>query len=71
MSSGIGNYFSYVKEGHKVRDFPNIRSQDKGSGQAQPSATSSQAPKRNHFYDLRSRGEQEKSSDVVTSMLQI
>ena len=29
------------------------------------------APKKNHFYALPSRGEQESSPDVVTSMLQV
>ena len=51
-------------------DFPNMRGQDKGSGQAQAS-NSNEAPKKNHFYALRSRGEQETSPDVVTGMLKV
>ena len=39
------NCFSCGKSGHKMRNFPNIKSQDKGSGQAQASG-SSYAPKR-------------------------
>ncbi|XP_069150279.1 uncharacterized protein [Solanum lycopersicum] len=62
---GADNCFGYGKSGHKVRDFPNVRAQDKGSGQAQSSG-SNEAPKKNHFYALRSRGEQETSPNVVT-----
>ena len=45
-------------------------SQYDGSGQAQASC-SNEAPKKNFFYALRSRGEQETSSDVVTSTLKV
>ena len=51
------NCFSCGKSGHKKRDCPNLKSQDKGSGQAQASG-SSDAPKKNYFYALRSRCEQ-------------
>ena len=53
-----------------MRDCPNFKSQDKGSVQAQASG-SSDAPKKNRFYALRSRGEQETSPDVVTGMLKV
>ena len=53
-----------------MRDCPNLKSQDKGSGQAQASG-SSDGPKKNHFYALHSRGEQETSLDIVTSMLKV
>ena len=42
-----------------------------GSVQDQSSRPTSDAPKRNYFYDLFSRGEQEESPDVVTGMLQV
>ena len=45
-----------------------MRGQDKESGQA---SGSNEASKKNHFYALRSRGEQEISPDVVTGMLKI
>ena len=45
-----------------------MRIQEKGSCLAQASCTSFNAPKRNHLYALRSRGEQEESPDVVTGM---
>ena len=47
-----------------------MEGQYKGSGQAQASG-SSDAPKKNHFYALRSRDEKETSPDVVTGMLKI
>ena len=42
--------------------------QDKGSGQARGL---NEAPKKNHFYALCSRGEQETSPNVVTGMLKV
>ena len=66
----MGNCFGYGKEGHKVRYCPNLRIQDKGSVQDQASSASLDDPKRNHFYALCSRGEQQESPHMVTSMLQ-
>ncbi|XP_069149177.1 uncharacterized protein [Solanum lycopersicum] len=40
------------KSGPKVRDFPNMKGQEKGSGQYQANG-SNDAPKKNHFYALR------------------
>ena len=48
-----------------------MRIQEKGNVQAQASGPNSEAPKRNHFSALCSRGEQEESLYVVTSMLQV
>ena len=45
-----------------------MKGQHKGSGQA---SDCNSAPKKNHFYALRSRGEQETSPDVVTGMLKV
>ncbi len=67
---GTDNYFSFGKSRHKVRDYPNVRGQDKGSGQAQVGG-SNEAPKKNHFYALRFRSEQESSPNVVTNMLKV
>lgn len=50
-----------------MRDCPNAKVKEK-SGKA---SGSSDAPKKNLFYDLRTRGEQETSLDVVTGMLKI
>ncbi|WP_353824355.1 hypothetical protein [Acinetobacter baumannii] len=47
-----------------------MKSQYKGSGQAQASG-SSDAPNKNRFYALRSMGEQEISPDVVNGILKV
>ena len=47
-----------------------MKDQDNGSGKAQESG-SNDYYKKNHFYALRSRGEQETSPDVVTDMLKV
>ncbi|XP_069154386.1 uncharacterized protein [Solanum lycopersicum] len=62
----MDNFFGCGKSGHKVRDFPNLKGQYKGSGQAQASGSNVDTPKKNRFYLLRSRSEQESSPDVVT-----
>ncbi|TMX04331.1 hypothetical protein EJD97_009754, partial [Solanum chilense] len=49
------NSRSYGKSAHKMRDCPNLKSQDKGSVQAQSSGCSD-APKKNRFSNLRSKG---------------
>ncbi|XP_069155744.1 uncharacterized protein [Solanum lycopersicum] len=66
----MDNCFGCGKSVHKVRDCPNVRGQDKGSGQAQSSGFND-APKMNRFYALLSRGEQETSANVVTSILKV
>ena len=53
-----------------MRDCQNLKSQDKGLVQDQASGYSD-APKKNHFYDLLCRGEQETSLDVMTGMLKV
>ncbi|TMX00273.1 hypothetical protein EJD97_001095 [Solanum chilense] len=59
---GMGNCIGCGKSGHKVRDFRNMRCQEKG-GQA---SGSTDAPKKNHFYVLHTTSEQETSLDVLT-----
>ena len=66
---GTNNCYGYGKGGHMVKDCPNVRSHGKGNGQTQPSGPSSEAPKRNHFYALKARGEQESAPAVMTGML--
>jgi len=53
------------------RDCPMLRSQGREGKQVPPSGSNSDAPKKNHFYALQSRGDQESSPDVVTGMLQV
>ena len=66
---GTGNWYGCGKGVHKVRDCPNVRSQDKWCGQAQASGPSSDSLKRNRFYALCSTREQEESPNVVIGML--
>ena len=57
-----------------VRDCSQNRGQDGGNTQPSPNpegATSIEPLKRNNFYALKGREEQEKSADVVTGMLQV
>ena len=54
-----------------VRECPNVRIKGKINSQGQPSGPSSEAPKRNRFCALKARGEQERSLDIVTGMLQV
>ena len=68
---GPDNYFGCGKSGHKVRYIPMVRGQEKGSTQAQISGLSSHAPKRNPFYALRSRDNQEESPDLLTGILKV
>ena len=51
---GTYNFFSCGKSGQKMRGCSNMKSQDKGSGQAQVCG-SIDAPNKNHFYAPRSR----------------
>ena len=66
----MDNCFCCCKSGNKVRDLRNVRVQDKRSVQAQESG-SNEASKKNRFYALRSRGEQDISPDVVTGILRV
>ncbi|XP_015078326.1 uncharacterized protein LOC107022147 [Solanum pennellii] len=63
---GTNSSYGCGNGGHMVKDCPYLRRQGKENGQAQPSGPSSDAPKRNRFYALKPRGEQEISPDVVT-----
>ena len=57
-----------------VRDCPQNRGQARGNAQSRPnsqSTTTAKPPKRNRFYVLKGREEQEKSTDVVTGMQQV
>ncbi|XP_069152730.1 uncharacterized protein [Solanum lycopersicum] len=68
---GTGNCYGCGKSGHMKRDYPMMMSQRRENAQAQASAPNPDAPKKNLFYALQSQGDQESSSDVVTSVLQL
>lgn len=63
--------FGFPKNCHMVRDCPMTKTQIRESNQAQESSPSSDALKRNHFYVLKLRGDQEGSPDVVTCMFYV
>ncbi|XP_049382861.1 uncharacterized protein LOC125847242 [Solanum stenotomum] len=54
------------KSGHVRRDCPMLKVQGRENKQAQASGSNSDAPKKNHFYSLQSRGDQQSSPNVVT-----
>ena len=60
------------KSRHIIRDSPDVKNHAKVDTQPQPNPTAAANPnKRNMFYALKGRDEQEKSADVVTSNLHI
>ncbi|XP_015075520.1 uncharacterized protein LOC107019612 [Solanum pennellii] len=63
---GTNSCYDFGKGSHMVKDCSNVRSQVKGNDKTQPSGPNYEAPKMNRFYELKSRGEQENSTDVVT-----
>ena len=60
---GTGNCYSFGKEGHKVKDCPNISSRGKEGKKVAPSVTKDDAPTKRHFYALRTRGEKPENDD--------
>ena len=66
---GMKNCFGCGKSSHLVRDYPMAKTQGRESNQAQTSGLNSDAPKKNHYYTLKSRGHLEDSPNVVTGML--
>ena len=68
---GMGNFYSCGKSEHMKRDCPMMKSQARENAQVQESFPNPDAPKKNHFYALRSRDDQEESPNVVTGMLQV
>ena len=53
-----GSFYGCGKEGHKVRNFPNIASRGKNGKKVAPNVSNEDVPKaKAHFYDLRTRGE--------------
>ncbi|XP_015075535.1 uncharacterized protein LOC107019630 [Solanum pennellii] len=69
VQKGTNACFGCGKSGHMVRDCPQNRGQAGGNAQTRPNPQSEAAaepPKRNRFYDMKGREEQDKSTDVVT-----
>ena len=59
-----GNCLCCGKYGHKVNDCPMVKDRGLGSTKAQASSPKLDAPKKNHFYEHRSKCELE-----ITPML--
>ena len=58
--------YSFGKPGHMVKDCLNRRSQEQGKGRVQPNGPSEEAPRRQRFFALKSRGAEEDTSGEVT-----
>ena len=61
---GAENCFSCVKGVHKVRYCPTIKAKGKESNQGQTSSPNFDDPKKNRFYNLHSRGEENDSPKI-------
>ena len=70
----VGSYACYGcdKSGNMIRDCPHVKNQPKEDTHPRPNPTAAvEPPKRNMFYALKGREEQEKSGDVVNSNLHV
>ena len=71
---GTNACFGCGKSGHMVKECSQNKGQTGGNTQPRPNpqdAAATKPPKRNMLYALKGREEQEKSADVVTSMLPV
>ena len=66
---GSSNCFGCGKGGHMVQDCLMAKTKGRKSNQAQANSFNSDAPKKNRFYALKYRGDQEDSPKVGTDML--
>lgn len=51
----MNGFFGYGCKGHKIRDFPNLKSKWKVVNQARHGGPNHNSPKRNYFYALESK----------------
>ena len=63
---GSNAYYSSGKLGHMIKDYPNRRSLEQGKERVQPNVPSDEAPRRQQFFALMSRGAREGSSSEVS-----
>ena len=63
---GTNTCYKCGKSGHMVKDCLNRRSQEKGKKRVQPNGPSEEAPRRQRFFALKSRGAEEDTSGEVT-----
>ncbi|KAH0743176.1 hypothetical protein KY290_031169 [Solanum tuberosum] len=64
--AGMGVCYGCGKSGHQLKDCPIRAAKGKEGNQVPPSGSNFDASKKNCFYALQYRGEQENSPDVVT-----
>ena len=64
---GMGNFYCCGMSFHMKRDFPIRKYQGKENSQEQATVANPNTPKKNRFYDLKSRGDQDDSPDVFTN----
>ncbi|XP_049358270.1 uncharacterized protein LOC125822855 [Solanum verrucosum] len=67
--ASMDGVFGCGKSGHKMSDRPMLNVKGRVGKQASPSCSGSNAPKKNRFYALQTRGEQEGSLDMFIDML--
>ena len=58
--------YSCGKLGHVMKDCPNRRSEEQGKERVQPNGPSEEAPRRQQFFALKSRGAGEGTSCEVS-----
>ena len=63
---GTNACYSCGKPGHMVKDCPIRRSQEQGKERVQSNGPSAEAPRRQRFFALKSRGAEEDTSSEVT-----
>ena len=68
---GTGNCYGCGKSVHMKRYFPMMKTQGRENSQVQVSAPNPDAPKKNGFYALLSRSDEESSRDLDTGMLKL
>ncbi|XP_049378068.1 uncharacterized protein LOC125842807 [Solanum stenotomum] len=64
--AGMGVCYGCGKTGHQLKYCPIRTAKGRDDKQTPPSVSNSDTPKKNRFYALQSRGDQESSPDVVT-----
>ena len=62
---GTENCFGCGKDGHNVRDFPNVAAIGKEAKKYPPRVVEGGSPKRNHFYALGAKGIKSDDNDAA------
>ncbi|WMV38090.1 hypothetical protein MTR67_031475 [Solanum verrucosum] len=62
----MGAFYVCCKSWYQLKNCPTFAARGREDKQTPPSSSNSDASKKNHFYALQSRGDQERSPNVVT-----